>query len=105
MDADQDYGDVYVFTLPGFHWSKVSDNTNGKRFEHTCVSVKSTLLSFGGIRIRSAFDDDETWTNRDPFPRGIGIFDMNTLEWRDSYDADAGNYTTSGRIKSWYNEG
>lgn len=107
-DSKADYGDVFALSLPGFHWTKVGDNADGKRCDHACVAVKSTLLSFGGIQSMTDLSVDGeniVFTNPDPFTRGIGIFDLNELEWRDSYNADAENYTTHSRIRSWYDNG
>lgn len=106
QDAGADYGDVWVLSLPGFHWTKVRDDVDGKRNEHACVAVKSSLLSFGGIEFvnegGASNNEAEAWKTKDAFSRGIGIFDMNTLEWRESYNADAPDYRTHDRIKSWY---
>lgn len=44
-------------------------------------------------------------TNPDPAPNGLLLFDMNTLAWKDSYDADAGDYTRAKTISDWYSKG
>lgn len=100
--SNTDYGDIWALSLPGFHWTKVSDDTKAKRTEHACVSTKSTMLSFGGLRL---FTDDAAFSQKDGFDRGIGIFNLNTLEWDASYNADAEGYQTHDRIMQGYNDG
>jgi hypothetical protein len=100
--SNTDYGDIWALSLPGFHWTKVSDDTKAKRAEHACVGTKSTMLSFGGLRL---FMDDAAFGQKDEFDRGIGIFNLNTLEWDGSYNADAEGYKTHDRIIQGYNDG
>lgn len=112
-DSEAEYGDIWALSLPGFRWTKVNDEVANEpsrtRSAHACVAVRSKqLLSFGGTRYYSDSDpgnDTEYWYNKDSYPRGIGIFDMSSLEWRDSYDAQSGDYTTHESIRSWYDNG
>ena len=39
----------------------------------------------------------------DPWPEGIGIFDMTALKFKDSYEAKAKQYETPDLIKRFYN--
>lgn len=41
----------------------------------------------------------------DVFPKGIGIFDLTELKWKDEYDAGAAEYDSPQAIKSWYEQG
>lgn len=38
--------------------------------------------------------------DRDPWPQGIGVFDMTALNFKDSYQANAGPYKTPNIIKN-----
>jgi len=38
----------------------------------------------------------------DPWTLGIGVFDMKTLEWKDSYDARAVAYEPPDKVKQYY---
>ena len=40
----------------------------------------------------------------DPWPEGIGIFDMTALKFKDSYEANAKQYETPELIKQFYND-
>lgn len=76
------------------------DEEDRKRTDHVCVNVggNSQLITLGGVRIHAGVP-------KDPYPRGIAIFNANTLSWASSYDADAEAYTTNQDIRVWYDEG
>lgn len=38
----------------------------------------------------------------DPWPQGIGVYDLSVLQWKDGYDADAEAYVTPDVIKQYY---
>lgn len=96
-------GTVWALSLPGFVWTKVSDEEDRYRSNHACVAVGSQLISFGGLNLKG--DSTDNWASKDPYPRGIGIFNLNTHEWEDSYDADRPEYKTHEDIKAWYDDG
>ncbi|KAH7311625.1 hypothetical protein B0I35DRAFT_411798 [Stachybotrys elegans] len=99
---DTDYRDIYVLSLPGFVWSQPANINSVPRSEHTCAVVGNRqLLSWGGLD----FNDDDGWRSHDPFPQGLGIFDMSALEWSNEYDAEARPYEAHQRIRSWYDDG
>lgn len=100
-----DYSDVHVLSLPGFHWTSVTNQSNRdrQRREHTCaVAGKRHLISWGGLR---GDNDVDPWQIPDPSPNGIMIFDMSALQWTSEYRADAEAYEQHERITSWYNDG
>lgn len=96
-------GTIYALSLPGFRWTKVSDEKDRYRANHACVTLGSQLVSFGGLPLKG--DSTNNWASKDPYPRGIGIFNLNSRQWEDSYDANGSNYTTHEDIKSWYDDG
>lgn len=96
---------MYALSLPGFQWTKVPDNDATERRDHVCDVVgKRQMLSWGGLN-SSRNGHEGHWLPKDPFPNGIGIFDLSELEWKDSYDADAAEYQTHESIMSWYSDG
>ena len=98
-------GDIYVLSLPGFIWTRIQeDDPDYGRKSHICVLAgESQLISLGGLP-RTAQIPREEWATKDHFPRGIGIFDMNSFEWKDRYEPDQ-EYHTHESIRSWYNDG
>lgn len=55
------------------------------------------MLSIGG--------SDKARTDPDPAPQGLLLFDMTTLQWKDSYDANAAAYERANDLKAWYGNG
>jgi len=39
---------------------------------------------------------------RDPWPQGIGIFDLTDMNWKDHYDPSAEPYRSPDAVKDWY---
>ncbi len=92
------YDDAYVLSLPGFVWTKVPSQPSGKRSIASCISVgKRQVLSIGGTA--------SGWTDQDPAPQGLLLFDMTDLKWKDSYDANAAAYQRATDLKTWYSNG
>jgi hypothetical protein len=80
------------------------------RVYHACTAVGSAdgdvnrrrqVLSTGGV----PSSNSSAWAEDDPWPYSLGIFDMTDLEWKDEYDADAGDYETPEIIRNWYSNG
>jgi hypothetical protein len=96
-----EYGDVYVLSLPSFTWVLVNVPSRIEiiREGHSCAIVgKSQLLSWGGLPTGENLDLKELYASKDPFPQGIGIFDLNTLLWTNNYDADADDYVAHDKV-------
>lgn len=99
----RDFGEVFALSLPGFRWTKLNDEKGRSRIEHDCVySGKSQILSLGGVK--QLAEQPNPWAIKDPYPRGIAIFDVNQLEWKDHYDAGADEYQAHEKIRSWYDQ-
>lgn len=96
-------GTVYALSLPGFVWAKVSDDEDRHRASHACVALGSQLLSFGGVNLIGNTTDN--WASKDPYPRGIAIFNLNTHTWEESYNAYGAEYETHKDIRAWYDNG
>lgn len=111
-DADGDnvwtsFGDVWVLSLPGFHWTlaTVSREAEDQRAFPVCSVVgQRQLLSLGGHRL---FTDDTNkgWSEKDPWPQAVGIYDMTTWMWQDRYDAGAKPYEQHPELRAWYDQG
>ncbi|KAK4251770.1 hypothetical protein C7999DRAFT_10577 [Corynascus novoguineensis] len=93
------YDDAYVLSLPGFVWTKVSSMPYGvARSASACVPMR-------GRQILHAFGYDFWAVRPDPAPNGLLLFDMATLQWKESYDADAKPYERPKDLQTWYNNG
>lgn len=94
--------DVYVLTIPGFNFFKARGDST-PRFDQACVAVgRGQVLSIGGL---AKIVPREGWTDPDPWPNGLGVFDITEMRWKDGYEADGAAYESSEMVKQWYNEG
>lgn len=100
---------VYVLSLPAFQWFKAIYPPTYSRALHTCHKTHTNqMIIVGGVDPRS----DTRWVGeadmraeaRDPWPEGIGIFDMTTLKFKNFYEANAKQYETPESIKGFYND-
>lgn len=64
------------------------------------------MIMIGGSdpRYSRDFVEDIDYHNApsDPWPQGIGVFDMTALKFKDSYQAKAGPYGTPDIIKNYH---
>lgn len=92
----EDLSSVYILTIPSFTWVKAPNERAAWRAWHTCKTIGNRhMISIGG-RQQEKLDDPEPW------PNGLGIFDMTTLNWTGSYDTNAQAYTRHSSIESVY---
>lgn len=88
--------DIWVLSLPAFRWFKI-DATSTKRMDHDCARAGEHMISIGG-------DEDPRWKTTDELERGVGIFNLRSLEWQTSYEADT-EYDSPDLVKEWYADG
>lgn len=98
-------GIVHVLSLPSFNWQKQAAPPEVGRCMHTCNVVGNRqMLSVGGVCFFADTTSDAFLTIGgvvDPWDQGFGIFDMTEMEWKSSYDASAGPYTTPDSVKAF----
>jgi glycosidase len=58
------------------------------------------MLSIGGF----INPDDWTLNDQNPWPNGLGIFDMTTLSWTKGYDPDALAYERPSLVSQFYTD-
>lgn len=94
---------AYVLSLPAFVWFKVNDTSADPRTQHTCnVAGNRQVISVGGIDPTVPYPN--YFSETDPWPQGLGIFDMTDLKWTNNYDAAATAYTLPFVMQDWYNQ-
>ena len=47
----------------------------------------------------------DDWNYDDPLKNGIGLIDLQSLEFLDSYDASAAAYESPSIVSAWYDDG
>lgn len=96
---DAPLSDMWILSLPAFHWFKVDQQT-APRHAHACGLVgKRQMLVVGGI---TGYYEER---KPEPWAKSLGIFDMTDLRWTDGYDADSPEYETPGIVQQWYIDG
>ena len=78
---------------------------------HSCnvVGNRQMISIDGRVNNASEYNLDNSDSNPDsslpdPWPHGIGIFDMTTMQWKTSYDPNAAPYKTPNAIKAYYEQ-
>ncbi|OAG41902.1 hypothetical protein AYO21_03905 [Fonsecaea monophora] len=100
--SDEGYLNVYALSLPAFRWFKSNSTTPVRRACNACTVIGNRqMVSIGG-RLPSSLQ--AFGSEKDPWPSGLGVFDMTDFEWVDHYDAAAAAYQTPDVIKQYYSE-
>lgn len=56
------------------------------------------MVVLGGLGLRMLAPD----TPRDSWTNGINVFDLSSMRWKDSYQADGAPYHTPSIVMDWY---
>ncbi|KAL1651936.1 hypothetical protein SLS58_000059 [Diplodia intermedia] len=101
------FDQIYILTLPAFHWIQVDYDQTGTRHALTCHPVGgSQILTIGGVNSASTDSSASiykgTFRDKDKYTQGLAVFDLSTLEWKDQYTANASGYTQSDMVRSYY---
>ncbi|MCJ1349086.1 hypothetical protein MMC31_007322 [Peltigera leucophlebia] len=105
VNSDQ----VYILSIPAFRWFQAVYPPAFSRATHTCHTTNTNqMIVIGGVDhtndtifLGSA---DLGAEPRDPWAQGIGVFDMTTLKFKDSYESKAKPYEPPEVIKSFYSD-
>ncbi|KAK6425735.1 hypothetical protein LTR95_016221 [Oleoguttula sp. CCFEE 5521] len=102
IDTTTSQGVVHVLSLPSFNWQVHPTNATYSRVGHACNVIGNRQMAvIGGLILGSAGEWD---FEPDPWPNGIGIFDISAFEWSASYDASAAAYVTPDIVKQHYQQ-
>ncbi|KAL0932015.1 kelch repeat protein [Colletotrichum truncatum] len=103
-NKDESYDEVWILSLPGFVWTKADYKSSSPRDAMGCaVGGRRQMITVGGIN--RSLTVSKFFQDKDPFPQGIGIFDMSDLQWKDEYEPEAATYETPEVVKDWYTAG
>ncbi len=98
------YDEIYILSLPAFRWFKAPYEARHARHGQTCHVVgRRHLLSIGGADasgMKRYYED--RFNTPDPFPQGLGLFDMTLLNWTAYYNASAAAYEQSAPVAEFY---
>ncbi len=103
------YDEIYILTLPAFHWIKVDYPPQHPRHGLTCNAVGGNqIITIGGLDTNSKHTVDSLVylspfdTTPDPFAQGLAVFDMTALKFATQYTAKAPRYVQSEVVKNYY---
>ncbi|KAN0071309.1 hypothetical protein V8E54_010740 [Elaphomyces granulatus] len=99
QSLDDHLRSVYILTVPAFQWFQAPNQSPIRRGGHTCsiigkrqmLSIGGTYLEYGSLEIQD-----------DPWPNSLGIFDMTTLNWTNTYDAAASAYERPSLVSQFF---
>ena len=99
---DSEAADVYILSLPSFHWFKVNNPSGGARAFPTCDSDGTNqMIIVGGYDYNYNLDTRLT-ENPDPWTQQIAVFDMTALQWKERLEASASPYVAPDMVKQFY---
>ena len=104
VEATVQNGLVYVLSLPSFNWHVQDASPEYGRFMHSCNVMGRQMISVGGVVMESGITEDAfavVGGIADPWHQGFGVFDMTDMEWKSSFNPNAGSYVTPDSIKSY----
>ncbi|OAL18112.1 hypothetical protein AYO22_10977 [Fonsecaea multimorphosa] len=96
---DTDYLNVYTLSIPAFRWFKSSASDQVRRADHSCQLIgNKQMLVIGGIQPGNPLGIAAI----DPWPNGLGIFDMSNFTWAHGYDPHAPPYEQPEVVRDYY---
>lgn len=101
--------EIRILTLPAFRWFRASDSVLPPRVRHQCLTTGTNqMISIGGSdpsqEIYLSSNDSSNNFTADPWTQGIGVFNMTSLQWKDSYQAKADRYHPPDMITNYYSQ-
>ncbi|KAH0543684.1 hypothetical protein FGG08_001999 [Glutinoglossum americanum] len=97
------YDELWVLTLPAFHYQKADYTSTHGRHGHTCSVIGSRyIFTYGGGEMLKNNFWGEVGRPDPVFNRGIGIFDMSKMTWVEEFDPDAAPYVRPNSFNDWY---
>jgi hypothetical protein len=89
-------------------WHKTSFENWPRRKQMVSTAIKNNnqAIFIGGIDPDQDHKSAQNWrASMDEWAQGIAVFDMNKLELKDNYDADAPPYAAPDLVKATYENG
>ncbi|PSR83356.1 hypothetical protein BD289DRAFT_370071 [Coniella lustricola] len=100
------WDDLYVLSLPAFHWFQASYTALHPRHALTCEHLGGgQILAIGGLDTTQWSADEGFYTpfdTVDTHSQGLAVFDLGSLSWTDAYTANQSVYTQSSTVQSYY---
>lgn len=105
-DRATSYDAAYVLSLPSFNWFKADYTASNPRHGLTCEHIGGgQVLTIGGL---DTSQDDASnqysgvYRTEDPFPQGLGIFDLSSMSFADAFEVNRTTYDYADAIGAYY---
>lgn len=85
------FDDVYLLTIPSFEWVKLYSGKSPRAF-HTCAIYGHYMLTVGGA------NDTNFMRGCDWEQSRVGVWDLNTAKWGQTYRSDRVQYKVPGQV-------
>jgi uncharacterized membrane protein YgcG len=97
---------AYVLSLPSFNWFKADYTASNPRHGLTCEHIGGgQVLTIGGLDT-SQYDASNQYRGvfhtKDPFPQGLGIFDLSSMSFTDAFEANKTTYDYADALSTYY---
>lgn len=97
---------AYVLSLPSFNWFKADYEATSPRHGLTCNHIGGgQVLTVGGLDT-SQHDASSQYKGVfhtvDDFPQGLGVFDLSSMSFVDSFEANKTTYDYADALSTYY---
>ncbi len=101
-----EFDEIFILSMPAFRWFRAPYEARHSRHRHTCHVVgQRHLLSIGGLDATHTKPvNGSEFESPDPFPQGLGLFDMTCLNWTMYYNVSAAAYEQSAPVAEFYRQ-
>ncbi len=100
------YDEAFVLSLPSFRWFKADYPALHPRHGLTCNHLSGgQIVTIGGVDTTQNGPTslyNGVFNTQDPFPQGLGVFDLNMMGFRSNYTANQTTYTLNPDIQNYY---
>lgn len=99
------WDDLYVLSLPSFHWFQASYEALHPRHGLTCEHVGGgQILAVGGVDTTQVASNEfkGCFQTTDNHPQGLAVFDLGSMSFTNSYQRNKTVYDQSSAVKSYY---
>lgn len=97
---------AYVLSLPSFNWFKADYVASNPRHALTCEHIGGgQVLTIGGLDTSQHDASNQyrgVFHTVDPFPQGLGIFDLSSMSFAESFEANRTTYDYADALSTYY---
>lgn len=105
-DRATSFDAAYVLSLPSFNWFKADYEASSPRHGLTCEHVGGgQVLTIGGLDTSQEDASNQyrgVFHTEDPFPQGLGIFDLSSMAFTDAFEANRTTYDYADALSTYY---